>query len=1010
MKTIISILTILCLQTGLAYGAASTYHKTYNDTTGEWSDAGIWENADGNLTNNDSVHIYGYIERNSNLVLINNIIIRVFDTLIIYGDLTIENNGHFFVESGGIVIVYGNVTAENNVNVDLESYFVCFGDFTHNNNSELNAPDNDTLLYVTGESTCNMATCLDDSLVGGEDDLLDNPDLADLILQTSVFILPSNPNICSGSNVELYIRDDATNYQWYRNEVAIGGATNATYTATLAGRYDVSFDLDATPYPRIGKPDSVTVIVNILTPTLSSSDADNIICAGDQVTFTAGGGTNYEFKLNGTTDQDGASNTYVTTSLADGDAVKVIVTNASGCTDSTAAITTTVNIIPVITSNTDNDRCGTGTVILEATADAGTIDWYANATGGVSLNSGDVFTTPVISVTTSYYVDATIGSCITASRTKVTATINPIPVTSDINGSATPLCNANGIIYSVDPSPASKFNWTVLPDATIVTDTTGIGVNSIEVNFGSNDENISVFEVSEFGCVGTTKTLAITLGCVLDANFVADKTEVCKEDMIVFTNTSLGTTPAAAYSWNFGEGATPASATGIGTHSVSYSTSGSKTIELIVNDGGADTETKTNYIAVQEVPLVEVFDTSRCGSGEVLFRSSATDVSSVDFSFDNGMSVNQTVAIAPYTASTTILAGESAIIVARAINSLGCIGDWGLEATGVSYENPETGSINDGADFGGYVDVACRSEQKTYSVNLVDGSSYLWEVSDLDISTETLNEIDIVWDIEDGAYIIAVTEISEKGCIGEASSGIVRVHDIQVSIGEDIELCEGENSIIDINDIYESYEWHDGSTGTEYIAEKEEKIRVTVTDNYGCSVSDSLQVVVHENPEVQLGNDTVICGDDYYELFTGDYFNYDWSTGEVGSSVTIYSGEKTVSLTVANEYGCTGSDTIQFFECSELVLGEITNAFTPNGDNKHDTWIINDIELFPNSKIEVFDRWGKRVFIKDGGYNVDNAWDGTYKGKKLPIENYFYTIDLYGDGKKILSGTLTIVK
>ena len=66
---------------------------------------------------------------------------------------------------------------------------------------------------------------------------------------------------------------------------------------------------------------------------------------------------------------------------------------------------------------------------IGATASAGTINWYAAATGGSSLGTGTSYTTPSISATTTYYVDATNGSCTTASRTAVTATINAVPAT-----------------------------------------------------------------------------------------------------------------------------------------------------------------------------------------------------------------------------------------------------------------------------------------------------------------------------------------------------------------------------------------------------------------------------------------------------------------------------------------------------------------------------------------------------------------------------------------------------
>ena len=86
-----------------------------------------------------------------------------------------------------------------------------------------------------------------------------------------------------------------------------------------------------------------------------------------------------------------------------------LVHEASGCTP------------PTITGTTPASRCDAGTVILGATASAGTINWYAASTGGSSLGTGTSFTTPSISTTTTYYVDAT-NTCTTASRTAVIAT------------------------------------------------------------------------------------------------------------------------------------------------------------------------------------------------------------------------------------------------------------------------------------------------------------------------------------------------------------------------------------------------------------------------------------------------------------------------------------------------------------------------------------------------------------------------------------------------------------
>ncbi|RYD97575.1 MAG: T9SS type A sorting domain-containing protein [Sphingobacteriales bacterium] len=70
---------------------------------------------------------------------------------------------------------------------------------------------------------------------------------------------------------------------------------------------------------------------------------------------------------------------------------------------------TPVNIIFVnnVLTTTNGTRCGTGTVLLQATGNTGaTLNWYAAATGGTSLGTGTTFTTPSLLSTTNFYVSA----------------------------------------------------------------------------------------------------------------------------------------------------------------------------------------------------------------------------------------------------------------------------------------------------------------------------------------------------------------------------------------------------------------------------------------------------------------------------------------------------------------------------------------------------------------------------------------------------------------------------
>ncbi|WP_396141900.1 GEVED domain-containing protein, partial [Flavobacterium sp.] len=66
---------------------------------------------------------------------------------------------------------------------------------------------------------------------------------------------------------------------------------------------------------------------------------------------------------------------------------------------------------PQITATTPAGRCGTGTVSLGATANAGSsINWYASLNGGSVIGTGTTLTTPSIAATTTYYAQAYTGA------------------------------------------------------------------------------------------------------------------------------------------------------------------------------------------------------------------------------------------------------------------------------------------------------------------------------------------------------------------------------------------------------------------------------------------------------------------------------------------------------------------------------------------------------------------------------------------------------------------------
>jgi gliding motility-associated-like protein len=90
----------------------------------------------------------------------------------------------------------------------------------------------------------------------------------------------------------------------------------------------------------------------------------------------------------------------------------------------------------------------------------------------------------------------------------------------------------------------------------------------------------------------------------------------------------------------------------------------------------------------------------------------------------------------------------------------------------------------------------------------------------------------------------------------------------------------------------------------------------------------------------------------------------------------------------------------------------VPGGFSPNGDYIGDTFIIENIDLYPNNSLQIFNRWGNTIYERDG-YRNESAWDGTTEsggaviGELAPEGTYFYILDK-GDGSAHKQGFFMI--
>ena len=113
---------------------------------------------------------------------------------------------------------------------------------------------------------------------------------------------------------------------------------------------------------------------------------------------------------------------------------------------------------PTITG--DTSVCSGQTTTLTASLAVGeTANWYSAATGGASLASTAVFTTPAITVPTTYYVEITRNGCVNGERTPVAISIvNPVlPVVTAVPST---ICSGRSTTLTVDtPVAGTTYNW-----------------------------------------------------------------------------------------------------------------------------------------------------------------------------------------------------------------------------------------------------------------------------------------------------------------------------------------------------------------------------------------------------------------------------------------------------------------------------------------------------------------------------------------------------------------------
>lgn len=349
----------------------------------------------------------------------------------------------------------------------------------------------------------------------------------------SVDMTTSEPTleICAGTNVTFTAlpTNEGTNwgYDWYINDVIVAstpGTTPNWSTTAIANGDEVKVRLSSNITCATNNPafaDSLVFTVNPLQPvsvSVSSSDIDNIICAGESVTFTANptnGGTGpvYQWMVN-SVDQPGETGvTFTTTTLNNGDIVQVRLTSdVTPCATGNPAVSTGINmtvnplLVPSvsITANPGVDICSGTNVTFTATPVNGggtpSYQWYLNGSP-VGTNSNTYSNNTLADLDEVYVVMTTSETCFTtATATSNTLIINltgALPVSVVLSTPQTSVCGTPNVTFTATPT-----NGGTIPNYEFFVNSVSVqnGTSATYTYVPANGDQVEVILTSDLAC------------------------------------------------------------------------------------------------------------------------------------------------------------------------------------------------------------------------------------------------------------------------------------------------------------------------------------------------------------------------------------------------------------------------------------------------------------------------------------------------------------------------------
>jgi len=579
-------------------------HKTKDNYTGAWETPTSWNPtwpAPQTNVNNLDLTINGYVTANSSLRFSGSSSkMIVDDTLVIKGNLTLNDNNDIQINNNGILIIRGNLIVDKHVEMIADGYLIITGNIIKggpNGEGSLTSGNNPVKVFVGGTIPSGLTDdnhkypTLDctspsttryphsDCSYGDMTDLMNDP-IYPFFQSTCTITTPTisasgSKTFCSGGSVTL-TSSTGTTYLWSN------GATTSNIIANTSGSYTVKITNASGCLSAASAASVVTVNALPIIPTITAGGSTTF-CAGGSVTLTSVTSSAYLWST-------GATTKSINTTTSGNYTVKV--TNASGCQSATSVATVvTVNSlpsIPIISASGSTNFCAGGSVTLTSTAGY-TYLWSTGAT------SQSISTT----ISGNYTVKVTNASgCQSATSMATNVTVNSLPSIPIISPSGSTTFCAGGNV-TLSSTTGYTYLWST-------------GATTQNLN-ATTSGNYTVKVTNASGCQSANSEVAIVTVHALPSTPIISaggSTTFCAGGSVTLTS-SAGT----SYLWS----------TGANTKNINITSSGSYTIKVRNLNGCESDVSVPTLVTVNALPVPTITANGPktfCIGGNVILTSS----------------------------------------------------------------------------------------------------------------------------------------------------------------------------------------------------------------------------------------------------------------------------------------------------------------------------------------------------------------------------------------------------